>query len=167
MADHDYGGSSSTSYSIGRRSRSLITSFSQIKLQYCGRKLQVRPDDLNTRDLAKIFHLIPETIILISQDDSAIVPDESGKFCNVDDFVEWTVEGEQSTLGQSGSRTLSGQSSEQPTSSWWKPSSFPTPKQSHSRSVSDSAIFYIINMHLGGGFSTYCIGPSYIIVLVV
>ena len=117
------------------RSRLFRSSLGQVKVLHGSRTLQIRHDDLTTRNLARIFHLVPETIILISVDDIAVVPDDNGKFCDVDEFVDWKVEGDPSSLGQSGSRNISGQSNAS-SGSRWKPSPFPVAKLANSRSVS-------------------------------
>ena len=62
---------------------------SQVKVQYCDRKLQFRPEDITVSSISRVFHLIPETIILISEE--LCVPDSTGKF-EVDEFLEYKVE---------------------------------------------------------------------------
>ena len=98
---------------------------SQIKVQYGDRKLQFRPEDITVSSMSRIFHLIPETIVLISEE--LCVPDSAGKF--EVDFLEYKVEGDLSTIGSSGMTSL--QLSEQPSTSGasntsrWKPKAFP------------------------------------------
>ena len=67
------------------------------------------------------------------------VPGDNGKF-NVDESMQWKVEGDKSSIGQPGSRSLSissedvGQS--KLGSSKWKPKSFPPKCLSYYRLVS-------------------------------
>ena len=101
---------------------------SQSKVQYGDRKLQFRPEDITVSSISRIFHLIPETIVLISEEGTVCVPDGTGTF-EVDDFLEYKVEGDLSTIGSSGMTSL--QLSEQPSTSEasntsrWKPKTFP------------------------------------------
>ena len=67
----------------------------QIKVQFGDRKLQFRPEDITVSSISRIFHLIPETIVLISEEGTVCVPDSAGKF----DFLEYKVEGDLSTIG--------------------------------------------------------------------
>lgn len=69
----------------------VLSPFGQVRLQFGDRKLQVRATDLTIQTLAKIFHLLPETIILVSEQGTAAVPDDNGRF-EVDDFLLWKVE---------------------------------------------------------------------------
>ena len=101
----------------------------QVKLQYGDRILQFRPEDVTVNSLSRIFHLIPDTIILISDDGTVCVPQgQTGKF-DVDDFLDYKVEGDLSTIGTCGTRI--SQLSDQPSTSKitpstrWKPKSFP------------------------------------------
>ena len=101
---------------------------SQIKVQYGHRKLQFHPEDITVSSISRIFHLIPETIVLISEEGTVCVPDSAGKF-EVNEFLEYKVEGDVSTIGTSGMTSL--QISEQPSTSGasntsrWKPKAFP------------------------------------------
>lgn len=69
----------------------------QVKIRFGDRSLQFRPEDVTVQSLSRIFHLIPDTIILISEDGTVSVPNSSGKL-EVDDFLEYKV-GDSSTLG--------------------------------------------------------------------
>ena len=73
----------------------------QIKVRYEQRELQFRPDDITVKSLSRIFHLIPETIILISEEGTVCIPDDHGKF-EVDDLLNYKVEGDLSTWGRVG-----------------------------------------------------------------
>lgn len=98
----------------------------QVKVVYGDRRLQFRPEDITVSSLSRIFHLIPDTIILISEEGTVCVPDDSGKF-ETDDLLEYKVEGDVSTLGSSGVTSLFDQPSTSgaSTSSRWKPKAFP------------------------------------------
>jgi hypothetical protein len=120
---------------------------SQVKIQYGDRILQFRPEDVTVTSLSKIFHLIPDTIILISEDGTVCVPqDQTGRF-DVEDFLDYKVEGDLSTIGTCGMPI--SQLSDQPSTSKnapstrWKPKSFPIrAKLSAVSSYSRVLIFY-------------------------
>lgn len=111
----------------------VLSPFGQVRLQFGDRKLQVRASDLTVQTLAKIFHLLPETIIFVSEQGTAAVPDDNGRF-EVDDFLLWKVEGDTSSVGLSGARFVAttpsnpGSANAATTSgSWsskWKPKTF-------------------------------------------
>ena len=98
----------------------------QVKIRHEDRELQFRPEDITVKSLSRIFHLIPETIILISEEGIVSIPDDHGKF-EVDDLLDYKVEGDLSTVGTSGTSAFgTNQTIEQPsTSSRWKPKVFP------------------------------------------
>ena len=102
---------------------------SPIQIQFEARKLQIRPENLTVKSLAKIFHIVPETVILISAEGTVSVPDDEGKFGSLTESSLWTVEGDPSSFGQSGSKVLTTSESK------WKPKPF-IPKASSSRPVS-------------------------------
>lgn len=95
--------------------------FNQVMVRFGERSLQFRPEDISVQNLARIFHLIPDTIILISEDGTVNVPNSNGKF-EVEDFLEYKVEGDLSTVGTSGTHGSGDQSS---AVNRWKPKSFP------------------------------------------
>ena len=55
-----------------------------IDLKYKERSYQLRVDQLTTRNIAKLFNLVPDTIVLISVDGVVSLPDDNGSF-DVDD----------------------------------------------------------------------------------
>ena len=93
-----------------------------IELFCDGRKLQLRKDQLNVSNLAKLGHISPETLYLISEDNFVALPDKDGKFISLQSFRTWQVEGTP--------MTSKSPASEQSTSLWnsyecrkyrWKP----------------------------------------------
>ena len=97
--------------------------FNQVKVRFGERSLQFRQEDISVQNLARIFHLIPDTIILISEDGTVNVPNSNGKF-EVDDFLEYKVEGDLSTVGTCGTQTQ-GSGDQSSAVNRWKPKSFP------------------------------------------
>ena len=98
-----------------------------------GRKLQVRLEQLAVHNLAKIFHIVPDTLFLVSEDGSVALPDGNARFSDVESFRVWQVEGTKSSKGAAPGfgKPLQGASS-QGTSSGssgirgkWKPRAFP------------------------------------------
>ena len=59
-----------------------------------GKLLKLKPCQLTTAVLAKLFCLFPESIVLVSDNGYVATPDEDGDFMNVDDLPIWTVTGE-------------------------------------------------------------------------
>ena len=101
-------------------------------MQFVERKLQIRVSDLTVKIIAKIFHLLPDTVLLMSEEGTVAVHDDSGRF-QVDDFLQWRVEGDVSSVGTSGSRFLTNQQQSNPgvanststsVGTKWKPKSF-------------------------------------------
>lgn len=77
------------------------------------------------KNVAKIFNLVPDTILLVSTDGTVALPNEYGHFSDIDESDEWNVEGSESTKRTSGSFNLVGRKpSPGPSTSKWKPSSF-------------------------------------------
>ncbi len=56
--------------------------------------LKLKPGQLNTSVLAKLFHLFPESIVLVSEDGCVETADDDGDFQEVDDLPTWSVTGE-------------------------------------------------------------------------
>ena len=67
-----------------------------INVTFEGRSLQLRPDQLTVDVLSKVFHLIPETILLVS-DVGTIATADEGIFAGVNGLYIWTVEGTKAT----------------------------------------------------------------------
>ena len=65
-----------------------------VNLAYQDRQLQMRVDQVSINTLARTFHLIPDTIILVSEMGTVAIPDESGTFPGLDTMINWTVEGD-------------------------------------------------------------------------
>ena len=63
-----------------------------ITIKYDGRTLQLRPEQLTVRYIAKAFRLIEETIILVSDRGTVAIP-EDGIFRDLDMYEQWTVQG--------------------------------------------------------------------------
>ena len=59
-----------------------------------GKSLKLKPRQLNIAVLSKLFHLFPESIVLVSDDGYVETPDEDGDFIGVDDLPTWTVSGD-------------------------------------------------------------------------
>jgi hypothetical protein len=99
-----------------------------VQVTFEGRSLQIRPDQLTITVLSKVFRLIPETILLVS-DVGTIATAEDGVFCDVDNSYTWVVEGERVTTGfGASSRPSLRRSKQKPGSSErWKPLSLPPP----------------------------------------
>jgi len=99
-------------------------SFNQVKIQHLDKPpLSFKFENVTVKSLARIFHLVPDTIILISSDGTVCVPSDDGNF-EVELYMDYRVEGDQSTLGTSGSRSQAF--SLPSTSGSWKPKSYPT-----------------------------------------
>jgi hypothetical protein len=81
-----------------------------ISVTYEGRSLQMRPDQLTVEVLSKVFRLIPQTMLLVS-DVGTIATADEGVFTNVDAVYTWTVEGDRVTVvGNSSSSAVAGPS---------------------------------------------------------
>ena len=77
------------------------------------------------KNVAKIFNLVPDTILLVSTDGTVALSNEDGHFSDINECEEWNVEGSESTKRTSGSFTFVGRKpSPGPSTSKWKPSSF-------------------------------------------
>ena len=59
-----------------------------------GKSLKLKSRQLNIAILSKLFHLFPESIVLVSNDSYVETPDEDGDFIGVDDLPTWTVSGD-------------------------------------------------------------------------
>ena len=66
-----------------------------------GKLLKLKPCQLTTAVLAKLFCLFPESIVLVSDNGYVATPDEDGDFMNVDNLPIWTVTGESTKPGES------------------------------------------------------------------
>ncbi len=64
------------------------------KVEGDGKTLKLKPGQLKISVLAKLFHLFPESIILISEDGCVETPDDNGDFLEVNDFHTWSATGE-------------------------------------------------------------------------
>ena len=69
-----------------------------INVAHGGKSLQMRPDQMTISVLSKAFHLIPETLFLVSERGTIAVA-ENGVFEDVESMYSWTVEGEKATSG--------------------------------------------------------------------
>ena len=67
-----------------------------ISVKYEGRSLQMRRDQLTVEVVSKVFRLIPQTVLLVS-DVGTIATADEGVFNNVDAVYTWTVEGDKAT----------------------------------------------------------------------
>ena len=92
-----------------------------VTLEFEGRSLQLRPEQLTVSNVAKTFRLIEDTIILVSERGTVAIP-EDGVFVDVDSLDCWTVQGDKTT----GPR-VTGQST-----SKWRPQVFPPPVRASS-----------------------------------
>ncbi len=71
--------------------------FEQYKLykeERDGKSFKLKPEQLKTSVLAKLFHLFPESIVLVSEDGYVETADDDGDFKEVDDLPTWSVTGE-------------------------------------------------------------------------
>ena len=84
-----------------------------VRVQFGEHKLQICVSDLTVKTIAKIFHLLPDTVLLVSEEGTVAVPDDSGRF-QVDDFLQWRVQGDVSSVGTSGSRFSTNQQQSNP-----------------------------------------------------
>ena len=57
-------------------------------------------------NIAKIFNLVPDTILLVSTDGTVALPNELVRFSDIDECDEWVVEGLESSKRTSGSSML-------------------------------------------------------------
>lgn len=101
--------------------------FGCVKLIHLDKSYQLRQEQLTVKNVAKIFNLVPDTILLVSTDGTVALPNEYGHFSDTDECDEWNVEGSESTKRTSGPFPFVGRSmpSSSPSTSKWKPSSFP------------------------------------------
>ena len=111
-----------------------------VTLEFEGRSLQLRPEQLTVTNVAKTFRLIEDTIILVSERGTVAIP-EDGVFVDVDSLDHWTVQGDKTT----GPR-ITGQSA-----SKWRPQAFPPPVRActnpgPSRQVNIVVMFSSFNM---------------------
>ena len=101
-----------------------------VDLKFKDASYQLRVDQLTSKNVAKLFNLIPETIVLVSADGVVSLSDDTGKFTDIDDVWSpvWRVQGTESSkrspsyqanTGASTSSSLPGPSG---TSTRWKPS---------------------------------------------
>ena len=79
---------------------SPFAEFALVDLSYGGRTLQMRPSQLTTTSIARVFRLIPDMIILVSERDTVALP-EDGVFHDVDECYTWLVEGKKATTNLS------------------------------------------------------------------
>ena len=68
--------------------------YSLYTVELDGKTVRLKPSQLTTQVLCKIFGLFPESIILISEDGFVETPDPEGKFHDVDDLPKWNVCGD-------------------------------------------------------------------------
>ena len=104
-----------------------VPQFGCVKLKYLDKSYQLRQEQLTVKNVAKIFNLVPDTILLVSTDGTVALPNDYGHFSDVDECDEWNVEGSESTKRTSGPFpfvTRSTSSPSLPSTSKWKPSSF-------------------------------------------
>ena len=88
------------------------------KLEFEGRSLQLRPEQLSVSSIAKAFRLVEGTIILVSDRGTVAIPDaQEGLFHDADPLEVWTVQGDKATGPRVvGSSAATGR---------WRPQSFP------------------------------------------
>lgn len=92
-----------------------------LTLEFEGRNLQLKPEQLSVAVIAKAFRLIPDTILLVSERGRIAVP-EDGIFVDVDYLDVWTVQGDKTT----GPRIIgSGVGSSGGPAMKWKPQTLP------------------------------------------
>ena len=94
-----------------------------VTVTHDGRSLQMRLDQLTVNVLSKAFRIIPETLFLVSEQGTIAMPEE-GKFQDVDECMNWIVEGDKTTTGSGAARGASTSASSSKPSKW-KPHSFP------------------------------------------
>ena len=98
--------------------------FNCVNVTYKEKNYQLRIEQLTTKNISKIFNLIPDTVVLVSADGAVSLPDDHGKFADVDEVTdhEWAVQGAESSkrvgAGAQSAGTSSGNASK------WKPSGF-------------------------------------------
>ena len=104
--------------------------FNCVNVVYKDKTYQLRTEQLTTKNVSKVFNLIPDSVILVSANGTVSLPDDHGKFSDVDDGIdhEWTVQRVESSKRVAGSvsPTRAGGSGK------WKPSAIPSRLQSAS-----------------------------------
>ena len=111
-------------------SSSFLPRFGCVKIKHHDKSYQLRLEQLTVKNVAKIFNLVPDTILLVSTDGTVALPNEYGYFNDIDECEEWVVEGSESTKRTSGPFTMLNAGSTPsptgnlPSTSKWKPSSF-------------------------------------------
>jgi hypothetical protein len=107
--------------------------FGCVKVKHLKKSYQLRLEQLTVKNVAKIFNLVPDTILLVSSDGTVALPNEYGHFSDMDECDEWSVEGSESTKRTSGPFAFVGRSTPSASgfvsasltgSSKWKPSLF-------------------------------------------
>ena len=101
--------------------------FNCVNVAYKDKTYELRTEQLTTKNVSKVFNLIPD-VILVSANGTVSLPDDHGKFSDVDDSIDhkWTVQGVESSKRVAGSvsPTRAGGSGK------WEPSAIPSRLQS-------------------------------------
>ncbi len=63
-------------------------------LEKDGKSVKLKPSQLSTGVLARIFGLFPDSILLVSDDGFVETPSDDGTFETIDDLPVWSVTGE-------------------------------------------------------------------------
>ena len=125
-----------------------IPHFGCVKLKNLDKSYQLRQEQLTGKNVAKIFNLVPDTILLVSTDGTVALPNEYGHFSDIDESDEWNVEGSKSTKRTSESFTLVGRKpSPGPSTSKWKPSSF-SGRSNLAISSSSPLVYTVVHAHI-------------------
>ena len=66
-------------------------------LEYCGKSRRLKEFQLTTYWIGKIFNVFPDSIVLVGSDDTTEVPDETGQFTLLSQYLEYEVQGDSST----------------------------------------------------------------------
>ena len=70
------------------------------------KSLKLKPQQLTTQVLSKLFGLFPDSIVLVSKDGYVEVPSNDGTFTDVDDIPTWTVSGDEIVPTSTGSTSV-------------------------------------------------------------
>ncbi|XP_064404016.1 uncharacterized protein LOC135349419 [Halichondria panicea] len=73
---------------------SNLYNYSLYTIEKDGKTVKLKPSQLTTQVIGKVFGLFPDSIILISDDGFVETPDHEGKFLDVDDLSKWVVNGD-------------------------------------------------------------------------
>ena len=66
-------------------------------LEYCGKSRRLKEFQLTTYWIGKSFNIFPDSIVLVGSDGTTEVPDETGQFTLLSQYLEYEVQGDSST----------------------------------------------------------------------